>query len=47
MEKICIYLLIHKFKAKVYAIVATPLCLGNISKHWTVDDTEKYWIKWI
>ena len=25
---------IHKFKAKDSDIVATPLCLGNISKHW-------------
>ena len=24
---------IHKFKAKDSEIVATPLCLGNISKH--------------
>ena len=25
---------IHKFKAKDSEIVATPLCLGNISKDW-------------
>ena len=25
---------IHKFKAKNSKIVATPLCLGNISKDW-------------
>ena len=27
---------IYKFKAKYSAIVATPLCLGNISKDWPV-----------
>ena len=29
---------IHKFKAKDYEIVATPLCLGNISKNRSIDD---------
>ena len=29
---------IHKFKAKDYEIVATPLCLGNISKNCSIDD---------
>ena len=29
---------IHKFKAKDSEIVATPLCLGNISKDWSVDN---------
>ena len=28
---------IHRFKAKV----ATPLCLGNISKDWSVDNMKK------
>ena len=28
-------------KAKDSEIVATPLCLGNISKDWTVDNMEK------
>ena len=28
---------IYKFKAKDSEIVATPLCLGNISKNWSVD----------
>ena len=28
-------------KAKDSEIVATPLCLGNISKDWTVDDMKK------
>ena len=32
---------IIKFKAKYSEIVATPLCLGNISKDWSVDDMEK------
>ena len=31
----------HKFKAKNSEIAATPLCLGNISKDWTVDNMEK------
>ena len=30
----------NKFKAKVSEIVATPLCLGNISKDWSVDNIE-------
>ena len=32
---------IHKFKAKDSEIVATPLCLGNISKDWSVDNINK------
>ena len=32
---------IHKFKAKDSEIVATSLCLGNISKYWTVDNMKK------
>ena len=32
---------IVKFKAKVSAIVATALCLGNISKDWTIDNIKK------
>ena len=28
---------IHKLKAKDFEIVATPLCLGNILKYWSVD----------
>ena len=32
---------LHKFKAKDYEIVATPLCLANISKDWTVDNMRK------
>ena len=32
---------IYKFKAKDYKIVASPLCLGNISKDWSVDNMNK------
>ena len=32
---------IHKLKAKDSEIVATPLCLGNISKDWSVDNMKK------
>ena len=32
---------ITKFKAKDSEIAATPLCLGNISKDWSVDDMKK------
>ena len=32
---------IHKFKAKDSEIVATPLCLGNISKDWSVDNLKR------
>ena len=32
---------IHKFKAKDYEIVTNPLCLGNISKDWSVDNMKK------
>ena len=32
---------IHKFKAKGSEIVATPLCLENISKDWSVDNMKK------
>ena len=31
---------IIKFKAKDSEIVATPLCLGNISKDWSVDNLK-------
>ena len=37
---------IHKLKAKDFEIVATPLCLGNILKYWSVD-MKKNWIKWV
>ena len=32
---------IIKFKAKDSEIAATPLCLGNISKDWSVDNMKK------
>ena len=32
---------IHKFKAKDSKIVPYSLCLGNISKDWTNDNTKK------
>ena len=44
MKKIVIYLLsteIIKSKAKDSEMVATPLCLGNISKDWLVDSMKK------
>ena len=44
MKKIVIYLLsteIIKSKAKDSEMVATPLCLGNISKDWLVDNMKK------
>ena len=31
----------HKFKARDSEILATPLCLGNISKDWTADNMKK------
>ena len=30
-----------KFKAKDSEIIATPLCLGNISKDWSTDNMKK------
>ena len=32
---------IYKFKAKDSEIVASPLCLGNISKDWSIDNMKK------
>ena len=31
----------HKFEAKGSAIVAIPLCLGNISKDWSTNNMKK------
>ena len=31
---------IHKFKTKDSEIIATSLCLGNISKDWSVDNMK-------
>ena len=50
MEQIVIYSFIYlfingteiyKFKAKDFQIVATPSCLGNISKDFSVDNKKK------
>ena len=38
---------IHKFKAKDSEIVASPLCLGEISKEFSVDKMKKNRIKLI
>ena len=35
---------IYKFKAKDSEIVATPLCLGNVSKDWSVDNRKDTWL---
>ena len=32
---------IYKFKAKDSEIVLSPLCLGNISKDWSVDNMKR------
>ena len=32
---------IYKFKAKDSEIVASPLCLGSISKDWSTDNMKK------
>ena len=32
---------IIKFKAKDSEIVASPLCLGNVSKDWSADNMKK------
>ena len=32
---------IYKFKAKDSEIVVGPVCLGNISKYWSVDNMKK------
>ena len=37
----------YKFKAKDSEMVASPLCLGNISKDFSVDNMKKHRIKWI
>ena len=36
---------IHKFKAKDSEILAYSLCLGNISKDWSIDNTKKTGLK--
>ena len=37
---------IYKFKAKDSKIVATPLCLGNISKDWSIDNMKRTGFNW-
>ena len=32
---------IYKFKAKDSDIVGAPLCLGNISNNWSIDNMKK------
>ena len=32
---------IYQFKAKNPEIVASPLCLGNISREWSTDNMKK------
>ena len=32
---------IQRFKAKDSQIVASPLCLGNISKDWLIENMKK------
>ena len=32
---------LHKFKARYSEIIGTPLCLGNISKDWSVGNMKK------
>ena len=32
---------IYKFKAKDSKLVPCPLCLGNISKDWSIDNMKK------
>ena len=32
---------IYKFKAKDSEIIATPLCIGNIFKNWSVDNMKR------
>ena len=44
MEQIVTYLLmVQKFsyKAKDSEVVASPLCLGNISKDWLIDNMKR------
>ena len=38
---ICYGIEIYKFKAKDSEIVPTPLCVGNISKDWSVDNMKR------
>ena len=49
MEQIVIYLLmvqkLSKFKAKDSEITTYPLCSGNISKYWSIDNMKTTGLK--
>ena len=51
MEQIVIcFSMVQKFanlRQKNSEIVASPLCLGNISKDWLIDNMKKNMIEWI
>ena len=32
---------IYKFKTKCSEIIVSPLCLGNISRDWSIDNMKK------
>ena len=32
---------IYKFKTKYSEIIVSPLCLGNISRDWSIDNMKK------
>ena len=36
---------IHKFKSKVSEIIENSLCLGNISKDWSINNMKKSGLK--
>ena len=38
---------IYKCKPRDSEIIASPLCLGNISKDWSTDNMKKNRLKWI
>ena len=38
---------IYKFKAKDSNILVGSVCLGSISKDWSVDNMRKIWIYWL
>ena len=51
MEQIVIcFSMVQKFanlRQKNSEIVTSPLCLGNISKDWLIDNMKKNMIEWI
>ena len=32
---------IYKFKAKGFKVFVAPICLGNISKYWSIDNIKR------